>query len=206
MLAAQEAERLHRQVLAWKEASAGPESVAAGTSLNSLGVLARRRGALAEAEALLRRALAIREAQPHPRDAFDASVTRDELGCCLQAAGRAAEAREVRLRRGPAGLVCSHARCSKTPAQAGAPLKACTRCWAIGCAPAWATARQRPLRAAARGRRSAVVRARVRGLASQHSPAPPPPRRYCCKECQRADWTAGHKAVCEPHPELQPQA
>lgn len=125
----QEAERLHRQVLAAKEATHGPDSVAAGTSLNSLGVLLRKRGSLEEAEALLRRALTIREARP--REAFDAAVTRDELACCLQAADRAAEAREARLRAGPAGLVCSNARCSKTPAQAGAPLKACSRCWAI---------------------------------------------------------------------------
>lgn len=124
--AAQEAERLHRQVLAAKERCFGPQDIRTATTLNSLGALLRKRGELQEAETLLRRAVEIREAAPG--EAFDAAVSRDELGCVLQAAGRPAEAREMRLRAGTAGLICSYAPCSKTAQQAGVPLRACSRC------------------------------------------------------------------------------
>ncbi|KAL4422739.1 hypothetical protein ABPG75_008936 [Micractinium tetrahymenae] len=146
-----EAERLHRELLAFRERAFGPENTRTAITLNSLGSLCRKRGALEEAEALLRRALAVREAAPG--EAFDAAVTRDELACVLQAAGRKDEARAVRLRAGTQGLICSHAPCSKTAGQAGAPLKECARCHAI-----W----------------------------------------YCSPACQRADWTANHRAVCCP--------
>lgn len=125
----QESERLHREVLAYKERAYGPRDIRTCTTVNSLGSLLRKRGQLQEAEALLWRAMEVREA--HPREAFDAAVSRDELACTLQAAGRTAEAREVRLRAGQSGLICSHAPCSKTPQQAGAPLRCCSRCHAI---------------------------------------------------------------------------
>ncbi|PSC76970.1 sodium phosphate symporter [Micractinium conductrix] len=88
----QEAERLHRQVLVFKQRYYGLTTVYVGTSLNSLGSLLRKRGEWQEAETLLRRALAIREGVP--AEWFDAAVTRDELGCLLQATGRVGEARE----------------------------------------------------------------------------------------------------------------
>lgn len=122
----QEAERLHREVLRFKQQTHGPGSVAAGTSYNSLGSLLRKRGGLQEAEEMLRKAVEIREA--HPAEWFDAAVSRDELACVLQAAGRADEARQMRLKAGPDRLICSHAPCSKTARQA---LKACIRCTAI---------------------------------------------------------------------------
>jgi len=51
-------------VLAFKQRTHGPRSIATGTSLNSLGSLLRKQGAMEEAERLLREALAIREAHP----------------------------------------------------------------------------------------------------------------------------------------------
>lgn len=147
----QESERLHREVLAWKERTYGPRDIRTCTTVNSLGSLLRKRGELAEAETLLRRAMEVREA--HPQERFDAAVSRDELACTLQAAGRTAEAREVRLRAGPDGLICSNARCSKTPRQAGAPLRCCSRCHAIWyCGPTcqradWANNHKRVCRA-----------------------------------------------------------
>ena len=126
---AQEAERLHREVLAVKLATLGASSVSTGTTYNSLGRLLKQRGALEEAETMLRAALQIREARP--AESHDAAITRDELGCVLQAAGRTAEAREMRLRRGRDGLICSNPPCSKSARQAGAPLKACARCGAV---------------------------------------------------------------------------
>jgi hypothetical protein len=113
-----ESERLHREVLAFKERVYGPRDIRTCTTVNSLGSLLRKRGQLEEAEVLLRRAMEVREA--HPREAFDAAVSRDELACTLHTAGRTAEARQVRLRAGLNGLICSHAPCSKTPRQAGA--------------------------------------------------------------------------------------
>ena len=122
-------------MLAYKERVYGPRDIRTCTTVNSLGSLLRKRGQLDEAETLLRRAMEVREA--HPRESFDAAVSRDELACTLQAAGRTAEAREVRMRAGLTGLICSHAPCSKTPRQAGAPLRCCTRCRAIWyCGPA----------------------------------------------------------------------
>lgn len=122
----QESERQHRLVLAAKEASLGASHVSTGITLNSLGTLVRKHGQLAEAETLLRRALDIRE-ELSPTS-LDAAVTRDELGCVLQAAGRHAEAREMRLRAGHDALACCYAPCSKLQSQAGTPHKACVRC------------------------------------------------------------------------------
>lgn len=98
---------------------------------NGLGSLLRKQpGRIEEAIPFLEAALRVRESIPGQE--MDAAVTRDELGCCLQALGRHAEARAMRLRKGEAGLICSNEPCSKTAKRAGVrQLLLCGRCRSI---------------------------------------------------------------------------
>jgi len=92
-----EAEALHRRALAIWEAL-GPDNPDTATSLNNLGVLLRFQGRYyGEAEALLLRALAIREAELGPNHP-DTAISLNNLALLLQAQGRYGEA-EPQLRR-----------------------------------------------------------------------------------------------------------
>ena len=63
----EESERLHRRCLAWKASFWGASAVQTSSSYSSLGNLLRRKGDLDEAEILLKKAVAIREATPGGR-------------------------------------------------------------------------------------------------------------------------------------------
>jgi len=74
--------------------------------------------------------LAIREkARGEERDA---TITRDELGCCYQALGQPDKAREIRTSKGLKAVICSNEPCSATARQKGLQkLQACGQCKAI---------------------------------------------------------------------------
>jgi hypothetical protein len=95
----------------------GAKAVTVGISQNELGAVLRAQGRHEEVLSFLRAALAVREATPG--EEWGAAITRDELGCCLQALGRAGEARAARLRAGLPAVVCSNEVCSRTARAAG---------------------------------------------------------------------------------------
>lgn len=97
-----QAEASHRRALSARLESRGPDHPEVATSLNNLGVLARRQGRLAEAERLHRRALAIRRATLGP-DHPDVAQSQHNLGRTLLDAGDTAGATALFERAGTPG-------------------------------------------------------------------------------------------------------
>jgi tetratricopeptide (TPR) repeat protein len=86
-----EAERLHRRALAIWEAKLGAGHPHTGFPRASLGLIARRRGDLAAAEAELRRAVALLAGA----DALDLAWAQWGLGCVLRDRGELEEAEQL---------------------------------------------------------------------------------------------------------------
>ncbi|KAG8895750.1 hypothetical protein FRC01_012208 [Tulasnella sp. 417] len=91
------AERLHKQALEIKINSTGPNSIQTALSYNALGEAQLKLAKLDEAEESLSRAVEIREAGG-PGAAFDAAVSRENLGQVYEAKGLWDQARQVRTR------------------------------------------------------------------------------------------------------------
>ena len=126
----QEAEKLHREVLEGKLKLHGKKSIAVAISQNSLGQVLKQQGKFEEAIPYLEAALAVREATRGEEQ--DAAITRDELGCCYQALGQRKKAKEIRLKKGLAAVICSNEPCSQTAKQKGIKmLECCSQCKAI---------------------------------------------------------------------------
>lgn len=98
------AEKLHKEALQLKIRGFGDESIQAAISFNTLGVTYLKMGPskLDQAEDNLKKALRIRDYRAsgglERGSAQDAAVTRDNMAQVLEARGKMAEAREMRLR------------------------------------------------------------------------------------------------------------
>ncbi|KAF8527058.1 hypothetical protein JB92DRAFT_2699550 [Gautieria morchelliformis] len=121
------AELLHKQALELKLRAHGPNSTKTALTLNALGEVQSLQGKFEEAEANLRKAVAIRNASG---GAFDAAVSRENLAQVLETKEKFSEAKEIRDHGRPDKLSCGNYNC---PGQlfAFSQMKQCSRCHCI---------------------------------------------------------------------------
>ncbi|KAF8898753.1 hypothetical protein BD779DRAFT_1485395 [Infundibulicybe gibba] len=101
------AERLHLQAIEVKEG--GPDKASLAISRNALGELYIKLNRLTEAEDNLRKAIDIRSSIAS--QAYDAAVSRENLGQLYELKGMLNEAREIRLVGAPDKICCGNYNC-----------------------------------------------------------------------------------------------
>lgn len=99
-----DSEQLHRKALELKIVNFGSDSISTAISYNALGEALLSNENFTEAEEVLTKAVAIRDARG---PAFDAAVSRENLARVYEAQGKWAQAKELRTRR-TEEMVCSN--------------------------------------------------------------------------------------------------
>lgn len=107
------AEQKHLLALELKERDFGRDDIRVALTLNSLGETQLKLNKLDEAEANLRRAVAIREA--FDKRGLDAAVSRENLAQVLEAKHNLPEAKETRMRGNPSICCGNYNVCTFVP-------------------------------------------------------------------------------------------